>query len=311
MTDLPLPPCAAPRSAHVAAPLPAHEVATLLPARAVAAAVERALAEDLGEAGDLTSLAVIPPELEAEAVVAARGEGVLAGLQVATEVFRRLDPAVRFEPCAADGERIAPGHVVARLRGPARAILSGERTALNFLQHLSGVATLTRAFVERCAGTRARVVDTRKTLPGLRALQKYAVRVGGGLSHRFGLHDGILIKDNHIALAGCLAEAVRRARRAAGPLVRVAVEADTLEQLEEALASGADHVLLDNMDVETLRRAVLHCAGRATLEASGGVTLETVRAVAEAGVDFISVGRLTHSAPAVDLSLDVVAARGA
>lgn len=277
-----------------------------LPPHVLAAAVERALAEDLGQAGDLTTTAVVPEDAVVEAVMVPRAEGILAGLPVAAAVFRQLDPRISFVPLAAEGALVRAGQPVARIHGPARSVLTGERTALNFVQHLSGVATLTRAFVDRCAGTRARVVDTRKTLPGLRALEKYAVATGGGTNYRFGLDDGILIKDNHIAVAGSIGEAIRRARSVTGPHLRIAVEADTLEQAEEALTAGADHILLDNMDLADLRAAVRLCAGRATTEASGGITLDNVREVAETGVDFISIGRLTHSAPALDLGMDVI-----
>lgn len=279
-----------------------------LPWEAVEEAVRRALAEDLPW-GDLTTEALIPPEWTARARLVARQAGVVAGLPVAERVFRALDPAVSFRARVAEGARVEPGEVLAEVEGRARALLAGERTALNFLQRLSGIATLTARFVEAVGGTGVRIVDTRKTAPGLRALEKYAVRVGGGHNHRHGLSDGVLIKDNHLALlrrAGIsLGEAVRRARARVPHTVRVEVEVETLEELEEALQAGADLILLDNMPPDLLREAVRRARGRAVLEASGGIRLETVRAAAEAGVDLISVGALTHSAPALDISLEM------
>ena len=276
-----------------------------LPPPLVEDAVGRALVEDLGRAGDITSAATIPADATATAVIAARRPGILAGIDLAAAAFRQMHPAIGFEPVIADGGPLEPGAVVARVTGPARPILSAERVALNFLCHLSGIATLTRRYADAIAHTKARITCTRKTTPGLRALEKYAVRCGGGSNHRFGLDDAILIKDNHIAVAGGVAEAVRRAKAFAGHLVKVEVEVDDLDQLEEALRAGADVILLDNMPPEMLRRAVAVTAGAAVLEASGGITLDTVAAIAETGVDFISSGAITHSAPALDLALDI------
>lgn len=277
---------------------------TQLPRHLVTDLVARALAEDVGT-GDITTAATVPPGTMAQGRIVAKAAGTVAGLPVAAEVFRQVDPEVSWEPLVADGTALQPGTEIARLSGSAASLLAGERVALNLLQHLSGIATATRAFVEACSGTKARVADTRKTLPGLRALQKYAVRMGGGQNHRYGLYDAVLIKDNHIAVAGGVAAAVQAARRSASHMVRVEVEVDTLEQLREALEAGADLILLDNMDREQLRRAVAITAGRAVLEASGGINLQNVRAVAETGVDLISVGALTHSARALDLSLEL------
>jgi nicotinate-nucleotide pyrophosphorylase (carboxylating) len=267
--------------------------------------VRRALAEDLGRAGDLTTDAIVPAELEGRAAVVARQAGRIAGLAPALHAFRLLDPASRAEICKPDGSDAKAGETVARVSARARALLTGERTALNVLGRLSGIATATRDVVARLQGLKARVACTRKTTPGLRALEKYAVRVGGGESHRYGLHDAVLVKDNHLAVAGGVGEAVRRARRHNGHLVKLEVEVDTLAQLDEALSVGVDVVLLDNMDLETLREAVRRCRGRALAEASGGIRLENVRAVAETGVDLVSLGWLTHSAPALDVALDV------
>ncbi|HZO09391.1 MAG TPA: carboxylating nicotinate-nucleotide diphosphorylase [Myxococcota bacterium] len=267
--------------------------------------VRRALAEDLGRAGDLTTDAIVPAELEGRAAVVARQAGRIAGLAPALHAFRLLDPASRAEICKPDGNDAKAGETVARVSARARALLTGERTALNVLGRLSGIATATRDVVARLQGLKARVACTRKTTPGLRALEKYAVRVGGGESHRYGLHDAVLVKDNHLAVAGGVGEAVRRARRHNGHLVKLEVEVDTLAQLDEALSVGVDVVLLDNMDLEMLREAVRRCRGRALTEASGGIRLENVRAVAETGVDLVSLGWLTHSAPALDVALDV------
>lgn len=269
--------------------------------RVVSEAVARALAEDVGH-GDLTSRTLVAPGAAGSARIVARAAGVICGLPVAAEVFRQVDPAVQFSPLCADGDTAAPGQEVARVAGPARSILTAERVALNFLQQLSGVSTATAALVRACAGTRARILDTRKTVPGLRALQKYAVRMGGGLNHRFGLYDAILIKENHIAAAGGVSAALARAR-AAGPMVVVEIEVRTLAELDEALAAGAQRILLDNMDPDTMRRAVALAQGRALLEASGTVTLEAVAAIAGTGVDFISAGSITHSARVLDLTL--------
>jgi nicotinate-nucleotide pyrophosphorylase (carboxylating) len=269
--------------------------------------VANALREDLGH-GDLTTLAVIPPDAQAAGLITAREAGVLAGLPVAAAVFRAVEPALRFEAHLTEGAAFEAGALLAEIRGPARGLLSGERVALNLLQRMCGTATVTARYVAAVAGTRARILDTRKTTPGLRALEKYAVRMGGGTNHRFALYDGVMLKDNHLALLAAqgvgLAEAVRRARAAVGPMVRVEVEVETVADAIVAVEAGASMILLDNMPPAELRLAVETLAGRAELEASGGITLETVRAVAETGVDYISVGALTHSARALDLGLD-------
>lgn len=270
------------------------------------AALKAWLQEDLGH-GDLTSLLTVTEDLEGQALILAKERGVVAGLPVAEQVFRLADPRVGFIPLVAEGAWVKPGEALARLEGPLRGILAGERLALNLLQRLSGIATLTRAYVEALRGTKAQVLDTRKTTPGLRALEKYAVRVGGGRNHRFGLFDGILIKENHVRAAGGLAEAVRRAKAGAPHYLKVEVEVTNLEELEEALAAGADVILLDNFPLETLREAVARVKGRVPLEASGNMTLERARLAAEVGVDYVSVGALTHSAKALDLSLLVEA----
>ncbi|HVT15457.1 MAG TPA: carboxylating nicotinate-nucleotide diphosphorylase [Thermoanaerobaculia bacterium] len=267
--------------------------------------VQAALAEDLGRAGDLTSDAVLLPDQRAEASLVARAEGRIAGLAVALAAFRLLDPTLEIEPRAADGQDAAAGAALAAIRGAARPILSAERTALNLLGRLCGVATATRNLVTAVAPHGARVVCTRKTTPGLRALEKYAVRAGGGSNHRFGLDDAVMIKDNHRALAGGLAPAVERARRGVGHMVKIEVEVDSLEQLEEALALGIDAVLLDNMPLDVLRQAVSLARGRAVTEASGGIHPDTAAAIAATGVDLLSVGWLTHSSPALDVALDV------
>ncbi len=263
-----------------------------------------ALAEDLGRAGDLTSQAVLEPDAGACGRIVARAAGVVAGLPLVEEVFRLLDGRVVTTRAVADARPVGAGELLARVEGPALAILSGERTALNLLGHLSGVASATRALVDAVDGTRARIVCTRKTTPGLRALEKYAVRCGGGANHRFGLDDAVLIKDNHLVAAGGVTAAVKRARARVGHLVKIEVEVQTLEQLDAALAAGIDAVLLDNMPLERLAAAVARVAGRVPTEASGGVRLETVRAIAETGVDLISVGWITHSAPCLDVALD-------
>jgi nicotinate-nucleotide pyrophosphorylase (carboxylating) len=269
-------------------------------------AVARALAEDLGRAGDVTSIAVVPEHAVARAAVVARQAGTVAGLPLVERTLRRLAPTIEIVPQARDGDAVEARSILLDIEGPARAVLAGERVALNFLGLLSGVATATDAFVRRVAHTRTRICCTRKTTPGLRALQKYAVRCGGGFNHRFGLDDAVLIKDNHIAVAGGIAAALARAKAAVGHLVKIEIEVDTLAQLEEVLAAGgADVVLLDNMDVPTLCRAVEMVAGRLVTEASGGVTLDTVAAIAETGVDYVSSGALTHSAPSLDVALDV------
>lgn len=267
--------------------------------------VRRALEEDLGRAGDLTTDAIVPAGTRAEAAIVARSEGIVAGGAVAGATFVMLDRAVTVEVVAEDGAPVLKGEQLLRIFGDAGAILTGERTALNLLGRMCGIATLTRRFVEAAAGTGVRISDTRKTTPGLRSLEKYAVRCGGGINHRFGLDDAVLIKDNHLAVAGGVGEAVRRVRERVGHAVKVEVEVDTLEQLAQALEANVDSVLLDNMDPATLARAVAMTGGRLALEASGGITLATVRAVAETGVDVISVGALTHSAPALDLSLEM------
>jgi nicotinate-nucleotide pyrophosphorylase (carboxylating) len=266
--------------------------------------VRRALAEDLGRAGDLTSDAVVPVDLQAEAVLVARAPGRLAGLAVALAAFRLLDPALALAPAAGDGEDVAAGAALATIRGAARPILSAERTALNLLGRLCGIATATRDLAAAVAPHGARVVCTRKTTPGLRALEAYAVRAGGGANHRFGLDDAVLIKDNHLVAAGGIAPAIERVRAGLGHMAKIELEVDTLEQLYEALALGVDTILLDNMSIQDLKRAVATAKGRAVLEASGNVTPATVRAIAETGVDYISSGALTHSAPNLDVALD-------
>jgi nicotinate-nucleotide pyrophosphorylase (carboxylating) len=275
-----------------------------LPDLLIAPVVKAALAEDLGRAGDVTAQACIPAEARLSAVFATRKAGVVAGLACARIAIAELDPEARFETVAADGEPVQPGTALAHVEANARALLSAERTALNLLGRLSGVATLTRAYVDAVGGTGARIVDTRKTTPGLRALEKYAVRCGGGVNHRFGLDDAILIKDNHVAACGSVGEAVRRAKAFAPHLMKVEVEVDTLAQFDEALAEAPDVILLDNFSLADLREAVRRAAGRVVLEASGGISLETVRAVAETGVDVISVGALTHSVGVLDIGLD-------
>jgi nicotinate-nucleotide pyrophosphorylase (carboxylating) len=266
--------------------------------------ISRALAEDIG-AGDITSKAVIPESARLEAEMRARETLVVAGLDIALTVFHRLEPGCRTEVLVRDGVLAQPGAVLARIAGPARGLLAAERTALNIVQHLSGIATLTRTFVNRVAGTGAVILDTRKTIPGLRNLAKYASATGGAKNHRLGLYDAVLIKDNHIAVCGGIRAAVEAA--SAAGLADIEVECDTLGQVAEALDCGVPHLLLDNMDLAALREAVKLAKGFATTEASGGVGLETVRAIAETGVDFISAGRITQSAPAVDIGLDYAA----
>jgi nicotinate-nucleotide pyrophosphorylase (carboxylating) len=268
--------------------------------------VRAALLEDLGRAGDITTEAVVPAEATVEAVIVARQPGVLAGLDAALLAFELLDPGLQIDRRRADGERISRGETVARIGGRAHAVLGAERTALNLLSRMSGVATATRALADAIAGFNTKIVCTRKTTPGLRVLEKEAVRAGGGANHRFGLDDAMLIKDNHIALAGGVRAALERARRHAGHLVKIELEVDTLDQLAEALEAGVDAVLLDNMTPETLRHAVAMVDGRAVTEASGRITLETAPAVAATGVDLISCGWITHSAPILDLGLDIV-----
>jgi nicotinate-nucleotide pyrophosphorylase (carboxylating) len=277
-----------------------------LPDLLVDKVVRAALEEDLGRAGDITAQACIDADARLSVVFATRQAGVVAGLACARLAMAALDPAARFEALVADGERVKGGEVLARVDGLARAVLSAERTALNLMGRLSGTATLTRAYVDAVEGTRARITDTRKTTPGLRTLEKYAVRCGGGVNHRFGLDDAILIKDNHVAACGGVGEALKRARAAAGHMTKVEVEVDSLEQLDEALRCDPDVIMLDNFGPAELARAVALNAGRAVLEASGGVNLQTVRALAETGVDVISVGALTHSASVLDIGLDAV-----
>lgn len=264
--------------------------------------VQRALAEDVGY-GDLTTNATVPADAVATGKIVARADGVVAGLPVAGLTFELLDERVGFDPAVSDGSRVAAGDVVARIDGPARAVLTGERVALNFLQQLSGVATAATRICEQLEGTNARLLDTRKTVPGLRALQRYAVRLGGGTSHRFNLFDGVLIKENHITMAGGIRAALAGARAAVGPMTRIEIEVETLDQLDEAIGGGADMVLLDNMTPDLMRMAAERASGRLILEASGDITAETARTIAETGVDFMSSGAVTHSAPALNLSL--------
>lgn len=273
---------------------------------AIEDAVTRALAEDLGRAGDVTSAATIPPAVHAHAVLVARQAGVIAGLPLAVAVFQRLSADINIQAHVHDGNAVATGVHVLTISGPARAVLAGERTALNFVGRLSGIATLTSDYIRHASVTKMRVCDTRKTTPGLRALEKYAVRCGGGFNHRFGLDDAILIKDNHIAVAGGVKAVLERARAHAGHLVKIEIEVDTLDQLREVLATGlADVVMLDNMDVPTLREAVKIANHRVVLEVSGGVTLASIGEIGTTGVDYVSAGALTHSAPNFDVALDI------
>lgn len=267
--------------------------------------IELALEEDLGP-GDVTTQALIPPDRKGAAQIRAKEPLVVAGLPVAQRVFQKLEARVQFFPSAGEGQEVAAGAVLAQVRGPLAAILTGERTALNFLMRLSGIATFTRRMVSAVSGFPAAIVDTRKTTPGWRALEKYAVRLGGGRNHRFGLFDGVLIKNNHLAVVGSIAEAVRRAREKAHHLLKIEVEVTSLKELEEALAAGADVIMLDNLDEATMAEAVKLTAGRALLEASGGMTLERLPKVAATGVNLISMGALTHSAPAVDIHLRII-----
>jgi len=287
-------------------PAPAASRVPPLPAVMLEPLVRAALLEDLGRAGDLTTDAVVPADARVETVLAARQPGVLAGLDLAAMAFRLVDPRVEIDVQRVDGSRLAAGDRIAVIRGPARAVLTGERTALNFLCHLSGVASATASVVDAIQAYRARVVCTRKTLPGLRAVQKYAVRVGGGSNHRYGLDDAVLIKDNHVAIAGGVQAAVRRARDGVGHLVKIELEVDTLAQLEQALEIGVDAVLLDNMGPDLLKQAVAMVDRRAITEASGRITPATAPAVAASGVDLISIGWLTHSAAVLDIGLDHV-----
>ncbi len=279
-------------------------MAPALPDVLIAPVIRAALAEDLGRAGDVTAAACIPEDARMRAVFAARKAGVMAGGACVRLALHALDAGATVEVTVAEGQAFAAGEALIVVEGRARAVLAAERTALNLLGRLCGIATLTRAYVQAVEGTGARIADTRKTTPGLRALEKHAVACGGGVNHRFGLDDAILIKDNHVAVCGGVAEAVRRANAHAGHLMKVEVEVDGLDQLDAALAEGPDVVMLDNFSLEDLREAVARAARRVTLEASGGVTLETVRAIAETGVDVISVGALTHSAPNLDIGLD-------
>ncbi|CAH0277524.1 putative nicotinate-nucleotide pyrophosphorylase [carboxylating] [Agrobacterium fabrum] len=275
-----------------------------LPRLIIEPLVRNALLEDLGLAGDITSTAVIPADHRSVVVMAAREPGVIAGLDAAELAFQLVDPAIRMNRHIADGAAVAPGDIIATIEGPSRGLLTGERTALNFLGHLSGIASVTAKIVAAIAGTKTSVACTRKTTPGLRALEKYAVRAGGGMNHRFALYDAVLIKDNHIAVAGGVREAIRRARQGVGHLVKIEVEVDTLVQLHEAMEEAVDAVLLDNMTPQQLREAVEIVAGRAITEASGRINPQTVAAIAATGVDLISIGWITHSAPVLDIGLD-------
>jgi nicotinate-nucleotide pyrophosphorylase (carboxylating) len=277
-------------------------VAFVLDGFDVAGFVRSTLAEDLGEGGDITSAAVIPADARFAGVMESRDPIVVAGLDIAAAFFRTLDPDATIELLVEDGAKVSPRTALMRLEGSARALLTAERSALNTVQHLSGIATLARTYADAIAGTGATLLDTRKTIPGLRVLDKYATRMGGATNHRMGLWDAAMIKDNHVAVAGDIGEAVRRA--AAAGIARIIVEVDRIDQIEPALAAGATHLLLDNMDPATLRGAVTLVGGRVPTEASGGVRLETIRAIAETGVTYISVGRLTQSAPAADIGLD-------
>jgi nicotinate-nucleotide pyrophosphorylase (carboxylating) len=266
--------------------------------------VRAALLEDLGRAGDVTTDAIVPVEAQATTILAARQQGVLAGLDLARIAFELIEPKIVFAAARSDGDALAPGDVIATISGPARGILTAERVALNFLCHLSGIASATASVVDAVRAYKAQIVCTRKTTPGLRAVEKYAVRMGGGGNHRFGLDDAVLIKDNHLAIAGGVIEALRRARKNVGHLVKIELEVDTLDQLAEALGVGVDAVLLDNMDPGTLRKAVALVGGRAITEASGRITPTTAPAIAASGVDLISIGWLTHSAAGLDIGLD-------
>jgi nicotinate-nucleotide pyrophosphorylase (carboxylating) len=275
-----------------------------LPTILIEPIVRQTLLEDLGRAGDITTDAIVPAGCAARTVMAARQEGVLAGLDLAALAFKLIDPTIRFNMMLADGASVTPGAAIAMIEGPARGMLSAERVALNFVSRLSGIASATAKLSAAIAHTKARIVCTRKTTPLMRAMEKYAVRAGGGANHRFGLDDAVLIKDNHVAIAGGVEEAIRRVRSHVGHLVKIEVEVDTLEQLEEALTTGIDAVLLDNMSLDDLRRGVEMINGRAISEASGRVNLEAAPAIAETGIDLISVGWLTHSAPILDIALD-------
>lgn len=268
--------------------------------------VNRALAEDLGRAGDVTSIATIPPGTPSRTVMVARKAGTIAGLPLAVACFRRLSPEIEIVPAVRDGATVAAKTPLLHINGDARAVLSAERVALNFVQHLSGIATATNAFVGKAAGTKTRICCTRKTTPGLRALEKYAIRCGGGFNHRFGLDDAMLIKDNHIAVAGGIRAVLERARAAAGHLVKIEIEVDSLDQLQEVIDCRlADVVLIDNFDTASMKKAVAMVNGRLVIEASGGITLDTIAEIAATGVDYASSGALTLSAPALDVGLDI------
>ena len=282
-----------------------HTYSAQLPSILIDRTVTLALEEDLGLAGDLTTQATLSPDATATAIISTREQGVVAGLALAEAAFRLVGRGLKFDALLEDGDVVEPGQHVARVSGNARLIMSAERVALNFLCHMSGIASYTRQFVDALAGTNTRVCDTRKTTPGLRAFEKYAVRCGGGWNHRFGLDDAILIKDNHIAVTGGVGKAVLAARAFAGHLVSIEVEVDSLEQLVEALDAGASAVLLDNMDNATLSKAVEINNGRAMLEASGGVTLDRLRGIAETGVDYISTSKITMASEPLDLGLDI------
>ncbi|MDQ0559745.1 nicotinate-nucleotide pyrophosphorylase (carboxylating) [Rhizobium mesoamericanum] len=276
-----------------------------LPRLVIEPLVRAALLEDLGLAGDITSAAVVPADHRSSLVMVARQRGIIAGLDAAELAFHFVEPTITMTRHREDGAPVEAGETIATIAGPSRGLLTGERTALNFLGHLSGIATVTASLVEAVSGTKASIACTRKTTPGLRALEKYAVRAGGGMNHRFALHDAILIKDNHVAIAGGVTEAIARARAGVGHMVKIEVEVDTLEQLREAMEQGVDAVLLDNMTPDQLREAVAIVNGRAVTEASGRVTPATVAAIAASGVDLVSVGWCTHSAPTLDIGLDV------
>jgi nicotinate-nucleotide pyrophosphorylase (carboxylating) len=272
----------------------------------IEAVVTHALAEDLGRAGDITSIATVPEDLRGRAALVSRDAGVMSGLPMVAAAFRRLSPEIEIAAHVRDGAAVERGTTLMKIAGNARAILGAERVALNFLGHLSGIATATAAFVAKVSHTKARIVCTRKTTPGLRALEKYAVRCGGGYNHRFGLDDAILIKDNHVAIAGGIEAVLRRAKKAAGHLVKIEIEVDSLDQLQEVLDVGlADVVLIDNFDLESMRKAVAMVAGRLVIEASGGITLKSAAAIAETGVDYLSSGALTHSVQNLDVGLDI------
>lgn len=277
-----------------------------LPQLLIEDAVRAALLEDLGRAGDITTNATLPEDATARAVLSSRDAGTICGVSFARAAFTLIDPSLEFTALVKDGARVKPGDLVARIEGTARSVLSAERVALNYLMHLSGIASYTARFADLIAHTNAKVCDTRKTIPGMRAFAKYAVKCGGGSNHRFGLDDAVLIKDNHVAVAGGVAKAILAARAYAGHLVKIEVEVDSLQQFEEALSVNADVILLDNMSPELLEKAVEINAGRAKLEASGGIAFDTIKAVAETGVDYISTSKITMAAPTLDIGLDVV-----